>query len=164
MKPVKKMQFVKSLKIGKEAEKVFMKYLVDYPDMVSLEFSKWRCKDYDIKMVTKDKEITYEVKSDRRSEETGNCCIECKYKWQDSWIYWSKADYIVYYSDKKRRIQEREALIQWIKDNPPQETHWGDGGWSKLYLYPVERLPEMFLQIPELPELTSLDEIKQANL
>jgi hypothetical protein len=48
--------------------------------MVSLEFSQGKCKDYDIKMTTKDKVITYEVKSDRRSEETGNCCIEYMYK------------------------------------------------------------------------------------
>ena len=43
------MSFVVSLKLGKEVEKVFMRYLVDYPWMVSLEFSKWKCKDYDIK-------------------------------------------------------------------------------------------------------------------
>jgi hypothetical protein len=74
------MSFVVSLKLGKEVEKVFMRYLVDYPGMVSLEFSKGKCKDYDIKMTTKDKVITYEIKSDRKSEETGNCCIEYMYK------------------------------------------------------------------------------------
>jgi len=153
------MSFVKCLQIGKEIEKVFMKYLVDYPGMVSLEFSKWRCKDYDIKMVTKDKEITYEVKSDRRSEETGNVCLERTYKWEDSWIYWSKADYIVYYSDKKWRIQKRDKLIEWIEKNPPSEVNGGDGKWCTLYLYPVEKLPEMFEQIPELPEMASLEEI-----
>ena len=89
------MSFVKCLQLGKECEKTFMRYLIDYPGMISIEFAQWKFKDWDIKMTTKDKEITYEVKSDRKSEETWNCCIECMYKDEPSWVYASKADYIV---------------------------------------------------------------------
>lgn len=154
------MTFVKSLQLWKEAEKVFMKYLIDYPWMVSVEFSRWKCKDYDIKLTTKDKEITYEVKSDRRSEETGNCCIEYKYKWNASWIFASKADYIVYYCNRKWRIQERGKLLWSIAEMDKEiKTGW-DNYRSKLFIFSVDKLPELFENIPELPELTPIDEIK----
>lgn len=154
------MSFVVSLKLWKEVEKVFMRYLVDYPWMVSLEFSQGKCKDYDIKMTTKDKVITYEVKSDRRSEETGNCCIEYMYKWQASWIFASKADYIVYYCNRKWRIQERWLLTALLMDIEKETKSGGDGKRSRLFLFSVEKLPELFEEIPELPELQPLDEIK----
>lgn len=154
------MSFVKCLTLGKDVEKVFMKYLVDYPGMVSLEFSQGKCKDYDIKMTTKDKVITYEVKSDRRSEETGNCCIEYMYKWQASWIFASKADYIVYYCNRKWWIQERWLLIALLMDIEKETKNGWDGKRSRLFLFSVDKLPELFEEIPELPELQPLEEIK----
>lgn len=157
------MSFVVSLKLWKEVEKVFMRYLVDYPWMVSLEFSQGKCKDYDIKMTTKDKEITYEVKSDRRSEETGNCCIEYMYKWQASWIFASKADYIVYYCNKKWWIQERWLLIALLMDLEKEIKNGGDGKRSRLFLFSVDKLPELFEEIPELPEMAPLEEITWKN-
>lgn len=155
------MSFVKCLKLGKEVEKVFMKYLIDYPWMISVEFSKWRCKDYDIKLITKDKEITYEIKSDRKSEETWNCCIEYMYKWKASWIFASKADYIVYYCNKKWRIQERWLLLCLLAEMDKTIKIGGDGDWSKLFLFKVEELPNLFENIPELSELPPIDEIKE---
>ena len=138
-----------------------MKYLIDYPDMISIEFSKWRCKDYDIKMTTKNKEITYEIKSDRRSEETGRCCIEYMCNDKPSWIFASKADYIVYYCNKKRWIQDRGTLLWRLMEiDLDKKTGW-DYWRSKLFLFPVEKLPELFENIPELPELAPIEEIKE---
>lgn len=155
------MSFVKCLKLWKEVEKVFMKYLIDYPEMVSVEFSKWRCKDYDIKLTTKKKEITYEVKSDRRSEETGRCCIEYMYNWKPSGIFASKADYIVYYCNKKWWIQERGVLLCRLSEMDKEKRTGWDYWWSNLFLFPVEKLPELFENIPELPELPPIEEIKE---
>ena len=157
------MSFVKCLTLWKEVEKIFMKYLVDYPGMVSLEFSKGKCKDYDIKMITKEKEITYEVKSDRRSEETWNCCVEYMYKWQASWIFASKADYIVYYCNRKWRIQERGLLIALLMDLEKETKNGWDGNRSRLFLFSVDKLPELFEEIPELPEMAPIEEIKWKN-
>jgi len=112
-------------------------------------------------MITKKKEITYEVKSDRRSEETGKCCIEYMYNWNASGIFASKADYIVYYCNKKWRIQERWMLLakpcEIEKEIKPGWDYW----LSRLFLFSVDKLPELFENIPELPELAPIEEIKE---
>ncbi|MBO7693959.1 MAG: hypothetical protein J6T10_15170 [Methanobrevibacter sp.] len=35
----------------------------------------------------------------------------------------------------------------------------GDGKRSRLFLFSVEKLPELFEEIPELPEMAPLEEI-----
>ena len=147
------MNFVKCLQLGKECEKTFMRYLVDYPGMISIELAQWKFKDWDIKMKTKDKEITYEVKSDRKSEDTWNCCIECMYKGEPSWVYASKADYIVYYTWKKWWMQERWKLLILLNNIEKEVVSGGDGNRSELYLIKLELLPQLFEEIPELPIL-----------
>lgn len=151
------MSFVKCLALGHNCERVVMRYLVDYPGLISLEFSQGKFKDWDIKMKYKKwkeiKEVTYEVKSDRKSEQTGNCCIECMYKGEPSGIYASKADYIVYYTDHQWWIQERSVLLDRLEMAEKITKNGGDGHFSKLYLITVDKLPELFehLNITELP-------------
>jgi len=74
------MGFVKDLKAGKSAEILFAKYLMDFPKLTSLELAQGKNKDWDIKITTTEKEITYEIKMDIASEETGNIAIEAKFK------------------------------------------------------------------------------------
>jgi len=155
------MSFIESNKLGKEAEKAFVHYLIDNNDIVSLEISQGKFKDYDIKMTTKDSIITYEVKSDRRSEDTWNLCIEYMYNWHSSWIYSSKADYIVYYCDMQWWIQDRWLLLWKINDIEKEQKKWGDGNLSRLFLIKVDKLPELFERLDWLPKLTTYAEITQ---
>lgn len=141
------MSFVKDLKIWLEAEKLFMKYLVDYPHMISLELSQGKCTDYDIKMITKDKIITYEVKSDTMADKTGNFVIEFRFKWEASGIYESKADFVVYYIMWEWRIQKRSELILRLWEVEKEIKRWWDGWNSELYIIKVEKLPELFEKI-----------------
>lgn len=147
MSTISHKKFVKDLIIGQEAEKLFMKYLVDYPHMVSLSFSQGKCTDYDIKMITKDKEITYEVKSDTMADKTGNFVIEFRFKWEASGIYESKADFVVYYIMWEWRIQKRSELILRLWEVEKEIKRWWDGWNSELYIIKVEKLPELFEKI-----------------
>ena len=45
-------------------------------------------------------------------------------------------------------------------DIEKETKNGGDGKRSRLFLFSVEKLPELFEEIPELPELQPLDEIK----
>ena len=141
------MSFVKDLKVWKEAEKLFMKYLVDYPNLVWLRFSQGKCTDYDIEMTTKDKVITYEVKSDTMADKTGNFVIEFRFKWEASGIYESKADFVVYYIMWEWWIQKRSELILRLWEVEKEIKRWGDGWNSELYIIKVEKLPELFEKI-----------------
>lgn len=157
------MSFVESNKLGKEAEKAFIHYLIDTYDIISLEVSQGKFKDYDIKIITKEWTVTYEVKSDRRSEDTWNLCIEYMYNGNSSWIYSSKADYIVYYCDMKWWIQDRWLLLWKINDVEKEMKKWWDNNLSKLFLIKVDKLPELFNQLDWLPKLTTYAEITWAN-
>ena len=138
------MSFVKDLEKGKEAEKKFARYLIDYPKLVKLEFPTGKFKEWDIKMTTQEKEITYEIKSDIMAPQTGNFVIEYRFKWKASGIYASKADYIVYNVLWKRWIQERWELILRLIGTEKRETKWGDWRNSDLYVIKCDELPNLF--------------------
>lgn len=139
------MSFVKDLAKWKEVEKAFAKYLIDYPGIVSIEFPKWKCKDYDVKMTYWDNKVaTYEIKTDFKAQDTGNFVIESRFKWEASWIYASKADYIVQYILWKWWIQSRPELILRINGIEKRETKWWDWYQSSLYVIKADKLPELF--------------------
>jgi len=138
------MSFVKDLKVGKEAEKKFAKYLVDYPGFVSVEIVRGKCKDWDIVLQTKDKVITYEIKTDTLAHKTGNFVIEYRFKWEASWIYESKADFVVYNILWEWWIQKRSELILRLQDTEKKEVKWGDWRNSDLYVIKVSELPKLF--------------------
>jgi len=140
-----KMSFVKDLAKWKEVEKAFAKYLIDYPDVISIEFPKGKCKDYDVKMTYgNDKVATYEIKTDFKAQNTGNFVIEYRFKWEASWIYASKADYIVQYILGKWWIQSRGELILRINQIEKRETKWWDWFQSSLYIIKADKLSELF--------------------
>lgn len=141
------MNFVKDFQVWKTAEKIFCKYLIDYPWFVSIEVPRGKCTDWDIILTTKDKIITYEVKSDTMAWQTGNFVIEYRFKDEPSWIYESKADYVVYNILWEWWIQKRSELIlriQWIEK---EEVRGGDGWNSSLYKIKIDKLPELFEKI-----------------
>ena len=123
------MSFVHDLAKGKEAEKIFAR-----------KFKEW-----DIKMTYWDNKVaTYEIKRDLKAQETWNFIIEYRFKWEASWIYASKADYIVYYIADKWWIQKRSELLLRIQQVEKRECKWWDGWQSSLYIIKVDKLPELF--------------------
>jgi len=153
------MSFVKSLTRWKAAERIFARYLNDYEWVISVEQSKWRFYDWDIKLTYEKnwvtKEVTYEVKCDRKSEETGNFCIEYfnTRKQEPSGISTSKADYYVYFADSKRWIAKRsELLVNLIWNNLTDLRDWGNNN-SKMVILPVKFLSEWFEELTDLTEI-----------
>lgn len=137
--------FTKDLKTGKEAEKKFLIHLINTLDVVSFECPKWKFKDYDIKIETKDWTVsTYEVKNDVGSVKTWNLCIEYRYKWEASWIYNSKADYIVYITWWKWYIQNRWELLIRLMDIEKRLVKWWDWWKSHLMLIKHEHMDKLF--------------------
>lgn len=152
--------FLKSFLSGSKCEQIFMRYLSSYPWVVSIERAKGKFYDWDIKMTYMDEdgtehETTYEIKSDRKSEWTHNFCIEfynTKLE-KPSWIIASKADWYVYYADKKRWMWKREdilAKLMWEESRDIRDG-WNDN--SRMFVFPVDRLPDFFQEVPNLNEM-----------
>ena len=118
------MSFVKDLAIWEKAQIEFAKILLETEKIISLEFAQWKFSDWDIKIKTPDWEKTYEIKTDTMAESTGNYVIEYMFKWNPSWIFTSKADYIVYQVKWERRVASRGALILWLINMEKRDTKW----------------------------------------
>ncbi len=152
-------KFVKSFQAWTACEKCFMRYLTSYPNVISVEQAKGRHPDWDIKMTYEDdgvtKEATYEIKSDRKSEHTWNFCIEY-YNIKKGWpsgISTSKADYYVYYADKKRWIAKRPELLVKLIGQCFTDIRDGGNDNSRMIILPVSELPNYFEEIPEIGEI-----------
>ena len=145
------MWFASDLAIWEDAQKEFAKVLLDNTKefrVISLEFAQWKFKDWDIKIdCVPDWILTYEVKSDTMADKTGNFVIEYRFKWNPSWIFVSKADYIVYYIKWERWIQERWELILRLMNTEKRETKWWDGYYSSLWVISCDKLPDLFNKI-----------------
>lgn len=114
--------FKEDLKEWKQVEREFATKLMKY-DLVDIQFSQWAFKDWDLKATFNKNwkliEKSYEVKEDRKAEQTWNVWIEYMYNWNPSWIYTSKADVIVYkiwdkfyYADRVRFIIELSKCLK----------------------------------------------------
>ena len=81
------MTFYQDLEFGENNERLVLKKVqVKYPKAYKVE---GYCKEWDIYIP--EKKIGIEVKSDRRSHETGNIAIECSYGGEPSGIEATKA-------------------------------------------------------------------------
>jgi hypothetical protein len=90
-------------------------------------------KDYDLKLIKQDaEEITFEIKYDRMSADTGNVAIEISYNWKPSGIFSSTSDYIVYYITGDFRCIRRQTLIQKLEWS--KTIRWWDNSLSELIL------------------------------
>lgn len=152
-------KFTKSFSRWTKCEKCFMRYLTSYPGVISIEQSHGHFPDWDIKMTYENdwkiKEATYEVKSDRLSEQTWNFCIEY-YNTKKGWpsgITTSKADYYVYYADGKWWIAKRPELLVKLIWQCFTDIRDGGNDNSRMIILPVGQLPEYFEELPEITEI-----------
>lgn len=145
------MSFISDLKVWEDAQREFAKLLLDNTKefrVVSLEFAQGKFKDWDIKIdCIPDWILTYEVKTDTMASQTGNFVIEYMYKWEPSWIFTSKADYIVYNVKWERWIQEKWELILRLMNTEKRETKGWDGRNSSLRVISCDKLPLLFNKI-----------------
>ena len=99
-------------------------------------------KEYDIIVPEVDK--TIEVKSDRRTKETGNLFIECESRGKPSGISTTKADVWLYYIEpkdfKQVKIVRTDVLKKLIKDNKFRKVKGGDNNTSWGYLIPKDKV------------------------
>lgn len=125
--------FRRDLLIGKKAENTFANYLIKskVSELIVVMDGMWKW--FDIFDFTNN--ITYEVKNDSWTKETGNICIELwshKKLQHPGWIKYTTADYLIYF------ISDDEYLkipMQTIKDyiNIPENLKGKRkvNGWSK---------------------------------
>lgn len=141
------MSFVSDLKIWEDAQKEFAKVLLSTRKIIKLEFAQGKFKDWDIKISTPIWEETYEIKSDTMAPQTGNFVIETHFKWSPSWIFTSKADYIVYYVRWEWWAQERWELILRLIETEKEKVRGWDWHQSSLWKISCEKLPDLFDRI-----------------
>ena len=152
------MPFVQDLKEGQDVEHKFAELLREKYEVEDIEFPpEWSFKRYDFKVTYKGWNVTtYEVKSDRKYPVTGNFVIEFECFGKVSWIYASTADKIVYYVWEKWWVQDREVLIERLKDTQKRKVYWWDYNASGMYVIKGTELPKLF-------ELLDFDEQPNAK-
>lgn len=151
------MSFVWDLSMWQQAEKLFVFYMLNTRDVVQVYMPQGKFKDYDIQFCFKDwSEETYEIKRDMKTQDTWNFVIETRFKWQASWIYTSKADYIIYYVMWKFYKQSRWELILRLQDCEKRITKWWDWFNSELYIIKADKLNDLF-DVIEIDERMSFD-------
>ena len=112
-----KENFDRELAKGKRIEKEFVKKMIDKElNILKIEIAPNKVfKDWDVKLTIdsfgEEKEITYEIKSDDKSLETGNICFEYVCNGKPSGIYASKADIIVYQMGGEYYAKPRAELL-----------------------------------------------------
>jgi len=140
--------FSDDLKSWKKTEQEFAKRLIDWW-LNRLEFApNEQFKDWDIKIefekLWRNIIRTFEVKDDMISEKTGNIWFEVRCNGKPSWIYSSKADYIVYRLGDKFYYQDRWELIFLLNDIPHTQKLWWDWDRSLLYIVEKKYLSDLF--------------------
>lgn len=141
------MEFQKTLESWKKIEREFAKIMIDrYTDIEKVEFAPdTQFKDWDVKITVGWIERTYEVKRDYKSQETWNIALEIKCNWKPSWIFASKADFIIYcLNENEFYWQNRWELLYRIADINKYKTVWWDGERAEMYIIAKELLPLLF--------------------
>lgn len=137
--------FDKDLFDANITEIAFVKRLLK-PWVIKVEF--WQDWDWDIRITYRDwHSVTFEVKDNNRA--THNIVVEYEYKWHPSWIFTSKADYIIYLFDNTWYRQKRTTLIENINKYVKRETKWWDKKNSSLYLIDKERAKHLFNELKD---------------
>lgn len=157
-------KFEDSNSAGRFCEERFAKHIVEDLWGEILDTSPDEVfKERDIKALIDWVEVTFEVKSDRKSEYTHNSMIEYEYNTrhddikkrirEPSWIASTKADYFVIYSDKKRWQQEVEELRKRLDRRKKRSvTGWNNNN-ARWRLFKCSEMPELFDQLTEVSEL-----------
>jgi len=119
--------------------------LAKYP-VEKVEFAPDReFKDRDVKLTINWREVTYEVKRDYKSQETGNIALEVRCNNKPSGILASKADFIIFCLDENEfYFQKRWELLYRLYTFNKRLTTWGDGDRSEMFLIDKTLLPLLF--------------------
>lgn len=145
------MSFKKDLDKWREAEREFAKRIIT-KNTSSIEFAPHTAfKEWDIKLrFYKDwvvVEKTFEVKDDIISEQTWNVWFEFRCYDKPSWIYESKADYIVYHLWDKFYYQSRGELLTKLNEVEKREVSWWDYNQSRMFIVDKKYLDVLFKKI-----------------
>jgi len=123
----------------KKAEREFASKLVLTWRVYSMELPQGKFSDYDLKVKTNLGESTYEVKVDGIYPTTKKIWFEFECSGKPSWVFVSKADYIVYKLWDEFYYTERPRLLNLLAASKDKEfVQWGDNGTAKLWIIPEE--------------------------
>jgi len=129
--------FKKDINIGEDGEDFIKHFLIDKGYEFISENKDYR---YDLLMSYKEREVTYEIKTDvyvSPKKDTGNLVVEYESRGKGSGISVTEADYYVYYMPKLNEIWNisMQDLKQLISDNNFKKVVGGDeGSDTKMYL------------------------------
>jgi hypothetical protein len=135
------LNFIKDLKLGNEGEELLADYLIKNG---STFIDSNKDNRYDIKMLNKNKEITYEVKTDVKCAplfDTGNIFIEFESRGKASGVSVTQSDWFVTYFLYLNELWfiKSKDLKQLIENNDfPKYYNAGDIG-SKTHGYLIKR-------------------------
>lgn len=120
--------------------------------IIGIQFSEdVRFTDYDVKIISvlngKKKETTFEIKHDKKVQETWNIAFELQYKGNDSWVIATKADYIIYIVEWKFYKCKPKDLLEFLRVTEWQIVNWWDNNDSKLMLVKKEDFTKNFKPI-----------------
>lgn len=95
---------------------------------------------------------TYELKTDYKSEETGNIAIEYRFKDKLSGAFKSEATYFVIELKTEYLIINRNEFVHWVVKNYRNfiSTKGGDNNNSSLFLVKLKELKESNLKVQSL--------------
>lgn len=140
--------FKSDIRLGESGEKTVLEYLVSKGAEFVSDNKDYK---YDLKVRFKDKEVTYEVKTDvfcRPLRDTGNMFIEYNSRGKHSGITVTEADWFVtYYKNlKKMWFIKTSDLKKIISENQfPFTNYSGDEGSNTCgYLIPRNEFKELF--------------------
>lgn len=141
------MDFNITLEAGHKIEKEFAsRMIVKYDGIEKVEFApNYQFKDWDVKITRNWKDVYYECKRDYKSQETWNISLEFRHNGKPSWIYASKADYIVYCPQPWEFYrQDRWELLYRIAKVDKWITDWWDKDKSDMFLISKDKIDYLF--------------------
>lgn len=106
--------FQNDLSFGEDEQRKFAKLLISKGFVVEY-MAEGKFPDYDIKL-TNGK--TFEIKSDRKSKDTGNLFIETSYRGEPSGLAYTKADFFVIISGNFALIAKTVDVMRFILSKP----------------------------------------------
>ena len=148
-----KENFDRCLNKWKKMEKEFaIKMIKKELDILEVEFAPNKAfKDWDVKIKYNENgevmERTFEIKSDDKSMETGNICFEYMCNWKPSWIYASKADYIVYQIGWEYYMKPRAELLIRLWFIEKSAVKGWDWDRARIYLVNKDKLDVLFNKV-----------------
>lgn len=139
--------FYRDLEEGKKVEEIVLTEIVHpkYPDAYIVD---GYCKDWDIYIPSEDKGI--EVKSDKKSQETGNIVVEIAFNGKLSALMTTKSYRWIFYTGTSFIITTPYRILKTIANNklyPVEFTGKGDRHSKLAYLIKQTMLEDTALKV-----------------